>query len=130
MKGARILVTSIVLFGFTACATSFQKPREDANYGEPPKNFVNVIKRYTREKLAYSKGTRFQFEQPVKAYENSGVLFGWKVSWKGYAVDALINRKSSGGMYMGFKPHTFLFTGNSVYRHYKGKTSLLHRLDN
>ncbi len=110
------LATALILPG---CVSSYQRPKPAANYGIPPVNYEHTIKEYFESVLKDAESARYRFDQPSKAYENEGLLFGGKVVWLGYLVDVEVNAKNSYGGYVGYKPYIFLFNGNQIYRHYK-----------
>ena len=111
------LATALLLSG---CASSFQKPKSSANYGIPPVNYEQTIKEYFESVLKDPESARYRFSQPIKAYENEGLLFGGKVAWLGYLVDTQVNAKNSYGGYVGYKPYVFLFNGSQIRHVYEG----------
>lgn len=71
-------------------------------------------------RLKDAESARYRFDNPVRAYGNSGLIHGGEVSWTGWAVRTLVNAKNSYGGYTGYKPHIFCFSGETIYRHVEG----------
>jgi hypothetical protein len=63
----------------SGCYSCFHQPEADANYGSPPVNYELTIKKYFEEVLIDPESARYIFSQPVKAYENEGLLAGGEV---------------------------------------------------
>ena len=63
----------------SGCSSCFQQPEAEANYGSPPVNYELTIKKYFEDVLIESESARYKFSQPVKAYENKGLLAGGEV---------------------------------------------------
>ncbi len=71
-----LLAMITLLSGCTSC---FQQPESDANYGSLPVNYELTIKKYFEDVLIDAESARYQFSQPVEAYENEGLLAGGEV---------------------------------------------------
>jgi len=123
------LVIAILLPG---CSSFFQKPDSCANYGTPPVNYEEKIKQYFELVLIDPESARYRFSQPIKAYENEGLISGGKVCWLGYLVETQVNAKNQLGGYVGYQPYVVLFKSNEIYRVEKRDIAYdtsVHRVD-
>ncbi|MCP4610878.1 MAG: hypothetical protein GY845_19395 [Planctomycetes bacterium] len=71
-----LLVMATLLSG---CSSCFQQPEVDANYSSLPVNYDLTIKEYFEDVLIDAESARYEFSQPVEAYENEGLLAGGEV---------------------------------------------------
>lgn len=116
----------------SGCSSCFQQPEADANYGSTPVNYELAIKEYFESVLIDSESARYKFSQPVKAYENEGLLAGGEVLWLGYLIETKVNAKNRLGGYVGYQPYVVLFKGNDIYRVQKmdwAYATLIHRAE-
>jgi hypothetical protein len=63
----------------SGCSSYFQQPEADVNYGSLPVNYDLTIKQYFEDVSIDSESAIYKFSQPVKVYENEGLLAGGEV---------------------------------------------------
>lgn len=126
-RAPALFATLLFLAG---CATSFQKPPQDQNYGSPPSAPLEAAKAYFSDILKDPDSARYKLLSCARAYSNKGLAYGGDVAWAGYACFVTINAKNSFGGYTGAKPYTVLFTNDLAVSHMDGhKHVLLHVVD-
>ena len=104
MKNILSIITFVASTALlSSCATSFEKPSEDLDYGLSPKAKTDTIKEYFSVVLKDPDSANYKFGSPVKAYCNKGLAFGGKLAWTGWVLPFSINAKNSYGGYTGFK---------------------------
>ncbi len=116
----------------SGCSSSFQKPDMNADHGTPPVNYEQTIREYFESVLIDPESARYRFNQPVKAYENDGLVAGGDVCWLGYLVETQVNSKNRLGGYVGYESYVVLFKANDIYKVQKRDIAyamLVHRVE-
>lgn len=114
----RIIKVFLLGFLLSGCAATFQTLEPSYNFGAPPTDYEEKIKKSMRFKLKDPDSAIFDFEssRPIKAYTNAGLAAGGEVSWAGWVVYYKVNAKNSYGAYTGFETEKAFFTNNEIHR--------------
>ncbi len=107
------IVTASLLAG--CAARPSQDEITNADYGEYPNSYENVIKNYMFRTLKDPDSAQYQFLNHPK---NGWTVWGGKKF--GYVVCAYINAKNSYGGYTGSKLSYFMIRNNAVVSHIGG----------
>lgn len=122
----RLFLIALSAATILGCASAFEKPEQNAYYGDVPTNIDQKVKDHFALTLKDPTSPIYRIGKPRKAYVNGGLLVnGGKVSFTGYSVPVMVNAKNSFGGYVGFKPYTVLFKNNEVVDHIKGHSHIL-----
>ena len=142
VKSTLILTTSFLFIGCVAKPTPKPTPKPPMNqthtnirvpdeYGYPPRNYKQTIRKYFANKIKRPQMASFTFSKPVRAYKRIGLAYGGAISWKGWLVDVTIATKSRSGRLQSPKPYMVLFNNSVIVEDILGKNhELITRVGN
>ncbi len=87
--------------------TSIKEASKVDEYGNPPKNYRDTIRKYLSKRADRGDSIKFVFSRPYKAEKNK--------SWKGWAVEVDMLKRNGKGEILKNKPYTILFNGSSIF---------------
>ncbi len=87
--------------------TSIKEASKVDEYGNPPKNYRDTIRKYLSKRADRGDSIKFVFSRPYKAQKNNK-------SWKGWAVEVDMLKRNGEGRVLRNKPYTILFNGSSI----------------
>ena len=111
---SQFIILLVMLVNLTGC--TFQVPKDGSDFGSYPTKYQDLVREYMSNRLKDPDSAKYRFSTPVKAYRNTGSLYGGDVIWQGYLVDFSVNAKNSYGGYVGFgEPYIALIRNDRVY---------------
>jgi hypothetical protein len=109
------LIGALLIF-LMGCATSFQKPLPNADYGSYPEHYQALIRSHMDKVLLDPESARYDFTLPRRAYVNQGLAYGGGVQFLGYVVHFVVNAKNSFGGYAGRKSYMALIREGAIVK--------------
>lgn len=91
-----------------------------ADMGKTPSNILDGIQVIAQGYLKDPYSAQYKIGAVYPGYCKEGWLKGGSISWKGWAVNVMINARNSYGGYTGYEPHTVLFSNDSAVRIMEG----------
>lgn len=114
---------------FVCAGCSFQTPKSDADYGQPPMKYEAAVREYFKFRLEDAESARYEFGPLWIAYGNNGVVYGGTIGWTGHLLDISVDAKNSWGAYTGYEPYMVLFNGEAISDVIEGsEAATLHRV--
>lgn len=104
-----------------AIAKKGQPPVTLGELGASPANIMAGVRAAAQSYLKDPYSAQYEIGALYPGYCKEGWLKGNGVSWKGWAVNVLINARNSYGGYTGYQPHTVLFVGDNAFQIIEGE---------
>lgn len=113
-----------------ASAAALQRSKDQstslADMGIAPSNIMSGVQDIAQGYLKDPYSAQYQIGAVYPGYCKAGWLNGNGISWKGWAVNVLINARNSYGGYTGYQSHTVLFVGDQAVRIMEGENFGAH----
>lgn len=123
MQNRNFVLAALLIAGLAMPAHAKKQPPlvTLGELGASPSNIETGVKAAAQGYLKDPYSAQYQIGSVFPGYCKEGWLKGNGVSWKGWAVNVLINGRNSYGGYTGYQPHTVLFVGDQAVRIMEGE---------